>query len=235
MNKGLKIFANLLILLLFMPSLSFAQKAKMENIEKQLLKNKKENEVKVDLLNKLGVEIYSTNNLRADSCANAAMELAKKINYQKGVAESFRVKCVCVIRSNVKQALEYFESAYNIAQEINDISGIASYGCDISQALKSIGEVNKSDSLLSESLNKAIQADDSIIMLKAYVYLSNNQMTLGKYNDIIDRLTKWKDKALRFEEYHMLTLCYDYLAQSYLRIGNTTKALDYALSSLPSH
>ena len=102
----------------------FSQNSKIDSLH-ALLKTDKEDTNKVNHLNKLfGDYIYSSPDT-ALNYAQQALKLSEKINWKKGIANSFGNLGVCYrLKADYPKALDYYLKALMIDEELKDKSGM---------------------------------------------------------------------------------------------------------------
>ncbi len=102
----------------------FAQAPQIDSLNK-LLDSAKEDTTKVNALVKLS--FYDQNFQHGLNLAEEALQLARKIKYEKGEANALhQLGNQFEAISNFPRALYYFLEAFKIRQNINDINGVAS-------------------------------------------------------------------------------------------------------------
>jgi len=118
MNRQLQ--TVLLFLSIFMFGSIKAQHVKVDSLENVLNRLGSEDTVKVNLLNKLALTIFTKHAEKALDYANKAAELSDKLNFKKGKSESFYVigRSLSYYKSDTL-ALNYFLKALKIAEEID--------------------------------------------------------------------------------------------------------------------
>ncbi len=111
-----------------------AQPSLSDSLAKVLL-NAKENTQRVDMLNDLAWEIKEDNPERARQLLNEAAQLALRLNYPKGEAQSYNNRGVLEnIHSNQDEAIAYFQKALPLREKINDQKGISALHNNIGNA-----------------------------------------------------------------------------------------------------
>lgn len=114
-----------IIWFLIIISLSFVFDSKLhsqnriEVLEKNLINSI--NEKRVDILNELAYLYNKTDFSKAKNFQNESIELAKKINYKKGLAQGFNnLGDFYKVRSKFKNALYYYEKSLDLAIEFKN-------------------------------------------------------------------------------------------------------------------
>jgi serine phosphatase RsbU (regulator of sigma subunit) len=93
----------------------------------RLLKTLPEDTMRVMVLNDVSFAYYNSDAKQAKQYAQAAIDLAKKIDYPKGLARGYNVMGVAYqYQDDYPTALEYHQKALAIREQIRDSTGIAS-------------------------------------------------------------------------------------------------------------
>ena len=130
-------------------STASAQLPIIKTLEKRLAEHPRTDTARVNLLTRLGYEIYSTDSKKAKEYAQEAYEAAIKLNYPEGEAASLWITGL-TMRSAPKEALGYFEKALNIAERAKDQVGICNYLLAISSTQKVMGNSKASDEAIEK-------------------------------------------------------------------------------------
>jgi serine/threonine protein kinase len=138
--------------LLFLPALDAEEtfEKKVEKLEKQL------QEVtgieKINVLNRLASYFYVRQPDRAISYGSQALELAEKINYDKGKARALMLLATAHrVRGNVEKPFKYGQEALRIYKNLGDQPGTV-------DALNTLGYIYKSIDNYDESLKYLVEA-----------------------------------------------------------------------------
>jgi tetratricopeptide (TPR) repeat protein len=116
------LISSLLLLCFFSPSFSSAQgqKRKIDSMER-LLATQKEDTNRVLTLNQLAYSLYVVNPDTTIKLAEDAMTLALKLNFTKGIANSYNTEGVAYrVKGNYPKALDCDQQALKLAEELSD-------------------------------------------------------------------------------------------------------------------
>jgi tetratricopeptide (TPR) repeat protein len=81
---------------------------------------------KVDILNDLAFALYKSDPKKTGNYARRAFTLAEKLDYKKGIARGYLIFGLPYwIKGDYNKAIDYYQSALGIYEEINDEYGIA--------------------------------------------------------------------------------------------------------------
>ena len=125
MTKCLKYFLVILSLFSIHEWTLPAENARLDNLLAVLEQSAKDTG-RVFLLIDIADELIRNNPGEALTYAKKAVDLSKKLNFKRGVAESYNMLGSCFYHtSDFQRAIQSFESAKGIYQELNDIEGVA--------------------------------------------------------------------------------------------------------------
>jgi adenylate cyclase len=155
------VIKKLHIILLFGLLCSFDNIKAQSNLADSLIKvlaSSKENEQKVDVLNDLVWELKEDQPAPARRYSEAAIQLATRLNYQKGEAQAYNNRGVLEnIHSNQNDAIGYFQKALQLRQQINDLKGVAALHNNIGNVYEdkrnyvdALGEYKKSLAIVEQ-------------------------------------------------------------------------------------
>ncbi len=116
---------SLLIFLSFLTLISFSQQTRIDSLLYKL-KSAKEDTNKVNILNNLCRELSDINPQKANIYGEQALLIAKKLRFQKGIANSYNnIGIIYANFSNYDKALEYFHKSLKIVEKFDDKMQIA--------------------------------------------------------------------------------------------------------------
>ncbi len=190
-----------------------------------------EDTVRVNLLNK-NAAIYVDDANKRREYATQAGELADKLKFPKGKAESLWIIGLSYAKSDKPMAIDYFQKAVKTAKEINYKTGIVKY-------LTSLGNNYKAqnrDSLAIASFKEAVkiseEQNDQIEMAKSLINLAIAYRKIDNYEASIVEY----QKALKIAEEHtdevMEGTCLNGLGIIFAYRGNYPQALEYFQKNL---
>lgn len=231
MNTTLHRITLLSILFSFFFSfIAVSQTLAIEELEKALNKHSRNDTTKVNLLIKLGYEIYSRDAKRAGECAKQAEKLSTQLNYPKGKAASLWITGMAT-NCTSKEKLKYYEEVLRIAEEIGDKTGICYYLLAISNVQQKLGNMEASDQAIEKGLTIAVTLKDRTPYIKL-LYNSANHLShkgdhlqaMKKYRQALLLATQNKDKV-------MMAKSNSSIATIFYRQGYLVQALEYYLSA----
>lgn len=181
----------LLILLLFISTISFAQNAEIDSLENVLLHHQADDTTKVNLLNLLADEYANSDINKSHEIAQEANILAKKINYKKGEARSYlRFSYNHLKKSEMVEAEECVLKAEKLYEEINYKEGITRTLICKAKAAFYEKDLEKAKGLYTEVLNIAIEEGDSSRQAKMLNNLGISAYSKGDFDEALLYLKK---------------------------------------------
>lgn len=195
----------LLFLSLFVVEKSQAQSAKADSLENVLKIHNKEDTVRVNLLNETSYVLYKNDSIKASRYANEAAELSGKLNFKKGLAQSYYVTGISLsYNKSDKLALDYFLKALKIAEHLNNKNKIAKCLIASGASYAAIGNISEATACYLRAKKIAEELKDQSLITRSLAYLSviyTGKGDYGKalegYQEILRLLEKKDDKTMR--------------------------------------
>lgn len=224
----------LLIFLLihFTAYTAFSQISAIDKLEKKLSEHASADTTKVNLLNKLGYELYANDKEKAESYANQALKIATQSGYPEGKAASLWIKGLVTMRDNKKAALQLFEEALHIAEQVNDKTGICNYLMAISNIKKELGDIKGCEQALEKGLETAATLKDPSPRIKLLFNVAYNLSSKGEYSQAVEVFQQVIHLAGQNNNKLMAAKSYSKIALIHHRQGSLPQALEYYLSAL---
>ncbi|RHJ53184.1 tetratricopeptide repeat protein [Bacteroides sp. AM10-21B] len=219
-----------LFILFFLSTVS-SQTPAIENLEKKLATHTYADTVRVNLLNKLGYELYAINADRAKAYAQEAQKIATGLNYPEGEAAGLWITGLTA-RNTPKTALEYFEKALDIAERVKDQTGICNYLLAISVVQKAMGNIKASDEAIEKGLRASTALKNPAIRIKLLYNSANNLTSRGEYPQGIRKLQEVIVLSTESNNKTMLAKAQSSIATALNRQGDPLRALEYYLKGL---
>ncbi len=169
-------FKNILIVSIFFIVITAKAGEAIDNLEYKMAQSKGAD--RVNLLCDLCWEYRFISGDTALVYGNQALELAKQINYNKGVAQAYNdMGIIHVDRGSFINAMDFFNKSLIIRKKLNDSAGIASL-------YNKIGIVYQKQGKLKEALENAIQALKIYEVLKQDLWIGYclNNIAIINYN-----------------------------------------------------
>lgn len=208
------------------------QNVKIDSLEILLKKHSNADIAKVNLINALAYELFSSNPQKAKDYAEEAWIMASSLNYQKGKAASLWITGLTSTRNDKKKALDYFQKALEIAKTIDDKTGMSNYLTAIGNVTKSLGDIKASNKAHEQALQIALKLKDQKLILKSRINIATNMTGNGNYIEAVQQLQEVIKLTENTDENTLLAKAYSNLGSIYRIQGDYPTALGYYLSAL---
>lgn len=157
-----------------------------------------------------------------------ALQLAKEINYPKGIAQAYNDMAIVFIdRANYRRASKYIQESMKIRERLNDLPGMASLH-------NKLGIIDQKQGRLKDALQNQIAA------LKIYQQLGQDKWIGYSLNNIaivhqnlgnLDKALEYHQKALEYriklKDQEGEAASYGNMANVYAKIQDTISAISY--------
>lgn len=186
--------------LIFISVLSFSQKNKI-NAVSTTDKILKDDSNRVNYLNEQCIKHFQTGTYdSALQCGNAALNLSKKINFQKGVATSHNnIGSIYLYQGNYDKALENFLTSLKINEKIDNKEGVANSYTNIGGIYLNQNNLNKALENISASLKIREEIGDKNGIAGSHNNIGGIYQKIGsddlKKGDTLNSITNY-NKAL---------------------------------------
>ncbi|HTD99584.1 MAG TPA: tetratricopeptide repeat protein [Mucilaginibacter sp.] len=165
------------------------------------LDQKNQDTSEVNLLNKQGYLIHYTDHEQTIKKGQAALELALKLNYTNGIAESYRIMGIgeayanreAKAIANYLNALSYFKIAKNVLGEAKVYNNIGNLYLTIDYD-QSLDYLNKGLKIAESLNNTKLIASITLNLGNVYLRKKNFSQSLDFYSKSGDLFTKLNDK-----------------------------------------
>jgi signal transduction histidine kinase len=210
-----------------------AQTHETDSLENLLMENTKEDTIKVNLLNEVGNKLYRVDIDKTLKYAKEAGELADKLSFKKGKAESLRLIGIYYEKkSDYLTALEYCKNSLEIFEELGNKKGISSCYNNIGIIYWYQGDYLNGLECYQKSLKISEQLGDK----KAISKCLNNIGLIYSYQSNYPKALEYYKKSLKlYEEISDtsgISYSYNNIGIVYGSQGDYPKALEYFLKSL---
>ncbi len=223
MNRPTFLFLTLLILVV--SGTISGQNSKIDSLANLLKNHLADDSAKVNLLNKIA-NSYTKEQDKRKSYATQASELAEKIHFLKGKAESLSLIGLSYSKSDKALAIDYLQKAIKVSEEINDKVGMARYMNWMGITYKSYNENVKAIA----SFQKAIEIDTELNakpeLAKVLINLSALYRNEGNYGQAIDGYDRALKLYVALDNKNEVTNCLNSLGIIYSFQSNYSQALE---------
>ncbi len=188
---------------------------------------------RVDLLNELGMLLYSSKPLITEAYAQESLVLSERLGYRKGEAGSNQLMGISkAARGNYYDSMMYFKIAHTIFTELDDKKGIAT-------TFSNIGIVYCSQSRFVLAIDhhlKALAIYEEINDRNRIAHSLNSIGIIFRKRNNLERAEEYYRKALRIREetgdLSGLAMSYNNMGILVKEKGDLESALDYHSRSL---
>ncbi len=188
---------------------------------------------KVETLNRLSSAYLKVNIERAKEFALNSLHYAKKINYKKGIVDSYKhLGAANMYRGNYDEAIKSYLDSYKMAKESNNMEEIANGLSNIGNIYYYKGNYEKAIEYYQKSLKiKECCANDADV--------SRNLLYIGAVYEVQSnyaRAIEYFQKALKIMERHndqmSVSICLNNIGTVYQFQANYPEAIRYYLEAL---
>jgi serine phosphatase RsbU (regulator of sigma subunit) len=169
----------------------------------RLLKTLPEDTMRVMVLNDVSFAYYNSDAKQAKQYAQAAIDLAKKIDYPKGLARGYNVMGVAYqYQDDYPTALEYHQKALAIREQIRDSVGIAASFNNIGIVFYSLKNFPEALKYYQRSLDIRERRRDSLNLPASYNNIGSLLWTMGDSTKSLEYSQKAIQVARRMKRPH---------------------------------
>ena len=219
--------------LLFSPfALTFGQNGELSNKYIDSLKHIVEtvsDSAKVDLLNQISYNYYYYFLDSADDYAEQAMELAKSLDYKKGLSESQRLTGISLKAQNKeREAIEWLYKGLKTAQSINYYQGIADNLNSLGIFYKSVDDYDQANSFFLRSVKYQKLAGN--LLREGILYTNIGSIYLLK-NDLDSSMHYYKKSELiidSIDDEKWTSMVKSQIGKYWIKAGDLQKAEEYS-------
>lgn len=182
------------IIPLFLASSLFAQYTSTDSLL-NILSNLPEGEEKVDVLNQLSYSSYRSDVLETMKYGEAALALAEKINYERGVAQAYNYLAIGYdMQGDADKSMELNEKSLELAKKINATELMVNAMNDMAISIGQQGNPEKALSLYHEALSLA-EKDNFLFGISL---VSGNIGAMHQYtNNDIGKAKEYYSKSIK--------------------------------------
>jgi len=211
----------------------YAQNTTIDSLENLLQQHLKKDTIRVNLLNEIAYELHLIDIDKTIKYAEEAEELAGKIDYAKGKAESLRLTGIYYfIKSDYSSALDSYLKALKIYVKFDLKSGI-------SKCYNNIGIIYHSQGNYPEALDyyqKALKIKEELGDKAKIATSLNNIGSIYKNQSDYSKALEYYKKSLKIYleagDKYGISSCYNNIGVIHIEQGDYPKAIEYYNKSL---
>ncbi len=227
-----KRFIVMLLLPLLFMGMAIGQSIKLDSLETKLNALKTNDTAKVNLLVELAAAAFDIQSEKTLTYANQGLQLAEKLNYNKGMAESNWNYGMYYFKPNKKLSLEHFLKALEISQKIKNKYLEAKYYNSLGQIYRGLGQKDEAEKSMKKAIQLASELKDRLSAAKYEINYASFLNVHGETDKSLDILYRNVDVFIEFKEKSLLGACYNNIGTTNSMMGNSVVALEYFLKSL---
>ncbi|MCK4661444.1 MAG: tetratricopeptide repeat protein [Bacteroidales bacterium] len=206
-------------------------KQKIDSL-KIILKSSNADTTKVNILNELFYELRYDSTNQAIIYVKEALEISKKVNYKKGIANSIHnIGIGNYYQSNYNEAIKYLLESLKLAKEIKDSILISKSIENIALSYEVLGEYEKALEYYTENLKINEQIKDKYSEAITKLNIANIYFNKGEYSkalgNYIQSMSSLEELGYKSEMSKAMTN----VGNVYYRLKYYEKALEYYLKS----
>jgi signal transduction histidine kinase len=228
------ILRKLLTILVFIGSVNnlFAQQQAVDSLSTAIRKYPQEDTVKVNMISDLA---YLYHTIYPDSTAilsKQAYLLAKKLNYEKGVANALKHWAIgSYLTSNSELALNQTKEALAIYRKLNDKSGAAAVLNNIAIINHNEGKLDEALEYYNQSLTIRLEINNLEGIAGCYNNIGNVYTDKGDYSEALFYLFRALTIREKMDDQFAIANSNSNIANIYFLLGKYTAALNYGLKA----
>lgn len=219
----------LLILLLWLSlqqHFAFAQGNRIDSL-KNILRQTTDTS-RVNTLNHIAYELYNITPEEAIKAANEAVQLATKIGYTRGLAESYDLIGRSYFKLNdLEQTLKYFLASADNYKAINDPVKLGEEYNEIGVIYKNLGQYDKAINFYNSAIENFDKVNYPLGNGNAYVNMGQAYSYLGNYEKAIEFYIKSIKIWEELDDQDGLALANGNLGNLYYNLREYSKSLEY--------
>ena len=192
-------------------------------------------EKKVEALNELADIYQYINTKTAIDYALKGIELAKAINYQKGLAGCYGSLGFCYTNIDINKAVDFTKKALEIRYKIGDEAGIATSLNVLGVIYYYQGDYLTSIEYHMKALKMRENIGDEIKIATSYNNIALVYMALEEFDTALEYLNKALDIRTKNNNKKGIAVIKGNLGDIYNRLGDNVKALKYLDEALKTN
>jgi len=210
-----------------------AQTSEIDSLENLLRQYTIKDTIRVNLLNKTAYKIYLKNFDKTLEYAEEAYQLANKLNFTKGKAESFRyIGIHYYMKANYSKALEYYQKALTLEEELGNKRGISRCCNNIGMIYRYQSDFPKSLEYLQKALKIGKEFGDKLGISLSFNNIGNTYRSMDNYPKALDYYQKALKLKIQLGNKRGIAGTYHNIGKNYKFQGNYPKALESLQKSL---
>ena len=190
LNRALT-FLFFSVILLFSAFFVNAQVAKIDSLENVLIKNIKDDTIKVNLLNQIAYLVYKTDTVKAHRYLTMASQLSDQLNYAKGKARSMYITGSSLVFHNSYQlSIKHYLDAAKLAEENNLKFNAIQYLLSAGFSYSAIGNISSAMEYYTKAKSMAEEIKSKSALVNCLLRISIIYTGQGDYESALENYQK---------------------------------------------
>jgi class 3 adenylate cyclase/lipopolysaccharide biosynthesis regulator YciM len=213
-------------------SVAFSQTLPVDSL-KALLPTSKEDTTKVDLLLQVSKSYLNSEPQLAIGFAEEANQLATKLNFQRGIAVSFKNLGIAYYQQGKYiEALDKWNHSLEVFEQLQDKSGIANLQSNIGAIYKNQGNDPKALEYLFNSLRNSEQAGEAFRIASALINIGSvYQHKVSTYDKALEYYLRALPMSEKLNDNDLIGTTTVNIGEIYLQRKNPDSALYYFMKA----
>ncbi|MFB9843720.1 ATP-binding protein [Mucilaginibacter ginsenosidivorans] len=224
------------LLLTIVSGLCYAQEARIKQVQKDLKEHTQADTLRVNRLNELP-SLMTLPIATADSMANEALAISRKLHYEDGEAEALIIMSRLTYRkNNLPQARVLLQQAIALAQKLEDKTHLANAYAAMSSLNNLTGESKQALDYAFKSEAAAQKTMDKALIARRQIGLSGLYSTsVGDYTKSMEWALKGEKNAEEANDLNALAQAWSAIATIFTNIGDQPNAIAYYKKALDAN
>lgn len=206
---------------------AYTQENKIQLIDSLLLQLSSVSDTyRIELLNELSKNHWTISLEKSIEYAQQALEIAKRLNYQQGIADAInRMGNAYSAIAVYDKAIDYYQEALTIRNAIRDKKGLAQSHSNLGICFYYVDEQDKSIEHFREQIKIAHELQDDTLLASGFHNLGELYSYLGNTSSAIELLDTCLILYEKIGDFNQFINISKILGQTYLSVGNPEKAI----------
>ena len=192
-----------------------------------------DNTHKVNMLNDSAWDFIDIDPDRAQDYARKGLELARELDYSRGIATSYyRMALIFIETGKYIDALEYLSIYLLMCEEAGNISGIAAVNNTYGSLFYELKNYSKAGEYFRKAINAYNDIEDTVKLGSLYMNLGSVFNELGKYDSSFYYFSLAKELFLETQDLERLAFLFLCVGEYYELTGRMKEAKDNMFEGL---
>ena len=203
---------------------------------KELLKKTTVDTTKINILNRIASSYFYTNPKEGIPYGEAALKLATKINWKKGIALANDHLGVCQwVLTDYPKAINYFYKSLSSYEDLKDQNGISGAYNNLGLVNLEIKKYNQAFAYFNKAYNINKKTNNKILMVYNLNNIAVAYSDKKNYAKALEYYNKSKDLNFSMYDSNGLGYCYSKIGKIYSDLKEYAKSIYYFQKALNSY